>query len=325
MSSDPAPAWKTELEENGFAVVRGVLTPERASEYVAAAYKWASQFGWSAEDRSTWKSAHLPAGKAGVVSNYAAAHERWVWDARMEPKIGEAFARVWGTDELIVSFDAINFSVPVGPHARTDIVPTAPWPHVDQQPRPSNRPHFEFELAQGILALSRSGPSDGGLVVMKKSHNLVKRFFDEQDGYKAEQDWGESNYYTFTEADLEWFYQQPDCVEIKVETEPGDLILWDSRTIHWNKAPSGDVVRTAVYVCMCPKSMASAEMLEKRKAFFENRLATTHWPAPFVVGTKEAFGADERDGKEDHLDHPRPLEEPVVTQRMLQLVGCAAY
>jgi hypothetical protein len=125
--SSPAPAWLTELEENGFAVVRGVLTPERASEYVAAAYKWASQFGWSAEDRSTWNSAHLPAGKAGVVSNYGAAHEKWVWDARMyvrdscssflsaliygclcrEPKVGEAFARVWGTDRLIVSFDAM--------------------------------------------------------------------------------------------------------------------------------------------------------------------------------------------------------------------------
>jgi hypothetical protein len=56
-----------------------------------------------------------------------------------------------------------------------------------------SRPHLGFELAQGILALSQSGPSDGGLVVMKKSHKLVKRFFDGHDGYKAEQDWGESN------------------------------------------------------------------------------------------------------------------------------------
>ncbi|GAA5994438.1 phytanoyl-CoA dioxygenase family protein [Rhodotorula paludigena] len=323
--SSSAPSWKRDLEEHGFAIVRGVVTPERASEYVAAAHTWAGQFGWSAEDRSTWNTAHLPAGAAGVVSNYGTAHEKWVWEARMEPKIAEAFAEVWGTDELIVSFDVVNFSVPVGPHARTDIVPTPPWPHCDQQPRPSNRPHFEFELAQGLLALSPSGPTDGGLVVLKGSHKLVKRYLDDHDGYKPGQDWGESNYYTFTEADIEWFHKQPGCTEIKVETEAGDLVLWDSRTIHWNRVPTGDIVRNAVYVCMCPKSMASAELLDKRKEYFEKRLATSHWPAPYLVGTREAFGADLRDGKEDHLDHPRPLEEPVVTKRMLQLVGCEPY
>ncbi|GJN89574.1 hypothetical protein Rhopal_002561-T1 [Rhodotorula paludigena] len=252
--SSSAPSWKRDLEEHGFAIVRGVVTPERASEYVAAAHKWAGQFGWSAEDRSTWNTAHLPAGAAGVVSNYGTAHEKWVWEARIP-----------------------------------------------------------------------SGPTDGGLVVLKGSHKLVKRYLDDHNGYKAEQDWGESNYYTFTEADIEWFRKQPGCTEIKVETEPGDLVLWDSRTIHWNRVPTGEVVRNAVYVCMCPKSMASAELLDKRKEYFENRLATSHWPAPYLVGTREAFGADLRDGKEDHLDHPRPLEEPVVTKRMLQLVGCEPY
>lgn len=83
--------------------------------------------------------------------------------------------------------------------------------------------------------------------------------------------------YTFTEADIEWFHKQPGCTEIKVETEPGDLVLWDSRTVHWNRVPTGEVVRNAVYVCMCPKSMASAELLDKRKEYFENRLATSHW------------------------------------------------
>lgn len=29
-----------------------------------------------------------------------------------------------------------NFSLPIGPHARRDIEPSAPWPHIDQQPDP---------------------------------------------------------------------------------------------------------------------------------------------------------------------------------------------
>lgn len=83
--------------------------------------------------------------------------------------------------------------------------------------------------------------------------------------------------YTFTEEDIRWLKKQPGVEEIKVETSPGDLILWDSRTIHWNRTPTADQVRVVVYTCYAPKSMASEAVLAKRAECFEQRLATTHW------------------------------------------------
>ncbi|GAA5859006.1 hypothetical protein JCM8547_003965 [Rhodosporidiobolus lusitaniae] len=321
---DATPSWKRDLEDNGWAVVRGAVPAESAAGYAEAAEQWATQFGWRKEDRSTWKAECLPVGDAGLVNNYGVSHEKWVWEARSESKVIEAFEELWGEKELIVSFDAINFSVPVGPHARTDIEPTKPWPHIDQQPAPEDRPALQFELAQGLLAMTPSGPNDGGLVVLSKSHNLVKRFFDET-GVKEEQDSGARNFYTFTPSDMKWFQQQPGVEEIKVEPQPGDLILWDSRTIHWNRTPTAEQVRVVVYVSMCPKRMANQGVLVKRKECFEKRLATTHWPAPFVVVPLDEYGPPTRDGKPCPFDRERPIEEPEVTKRMLQLVGSEPY
>lgn len=56
-----------------------------------------------------------------------------------------------------------------------------------------SRPALQFELAQGLLAMTKSGPDDGGLVVLKGSHKLLPRFFAETGGIKAEQDWGTRN------------------------------------------------------------------------------------------------------------------------------------
>ncbi|GAA6031394.1 hypothetical protein JCM8097_005640 [Rhodosporidiobolus ruineniae] len=321
---DATPAWKRDLEDDGFAIVRGAISPVSAATYTDAAYRWARTLhGFDIDDKTTWKAVYLPVGENGLVNGYSVAHEKWVWDARME--VVGVFGELWATKELLVSFDAINLSIPVGPHARTDIEPAKPWPHIDQQPEPEDRPGLQFELAQGLLAMTPSGPNDGGLVVLKGSHAVVRRFFEETGGPKAKQDYGHRNYYEFTADDLKWFRQQPGVEEIKVETQPGDLVLWDSRTIHWNRTPTAEQVRVAVYVCMAPRSLASPAVLETRRRCFEQRLATTHWPAPFVVVPLDEYGPPMRNGEVDPRSRDRPLEEPVVTKRMEQLVGLVPY
>lgn len=61
---------------------------------------------------------------------YGSPHERMSWEARTEPAIIEIFEKLWGTKELICSFDGMNVSMP----NRTD-VKWSPWPHCDQNPR----------------------------------------------------------------------------------------------------------------------------------------------------------------------------------------------
>jgi hypothetical protein len=60
------------------------------------------------------------------------------------------------------------------------------------------------------------------------------------------------------------------------------MVVWDSRTVHWNASPVGEQTRFVTYVCYCPKSMASEEVLEGKKAVFDGRKGTTHWPVCYL-------------------------------------------
>lgn len=48
----------------------------------------------------------------GMVQGYGAPHESFTWGVRSEPGVVGAFEKVYGTEDLIVSFDAINVSFP---------------------------------------------------------------------------------------------------------------------------------------------------------------------------------------------------------------------
>eukprot|EP01125_Pyxidicula_operculata_P013956 TRINITY_DN4629_c0_g3_i2.p1 TRINITY_DN4629_c0_g3~~TRINITY_DN4629_c0_g3_i2.p1 ORF type:complete len:113 (+),score=13.99 TRINITY_DN4629_c0_g3_i2:77-415(+) len=58
------------------------------------------------------------------------------------------------------------------------------------------------------------------------------------------------------------------------------MVLWDSRTVHWNRPPkkSSEHFRMIFYVCMTPRSWASKSQLEKRKRALLTLRGTSHWP-----------------------------------------------
>jgi len=67
----------------------------------------------------------------------------------------------------------------------------------------------------------------------------------------------------------------------------GDLILWDSRTIHGglvgvgkdpNKDTGTQVCRMSMTVCMVPKERATKECLKARREGFIKGYGFTHWP-----------------------------------------------
>jgi hypothetical protein len=111
----------------------------------------------------------------------------------------------------------------------------------------------------------------------------------------------------------------------------GDLIVWDSRTVHCNTpaldsagagpalvtsgAATVDVndieiapppveaarvptdpqlLRLVSYVCMVPRRFASSEVLRVRKAAFRRKVPTSHWPhAKIIVYENEPVVVDE--------------------------------
>src|SRR5690606_26577511 len=75
----------------------------------------------------------------------------------------------------------------------------------------------------------------------------------------------------------------------------GSLILWDSRTMHWNQHASQDRirrdpprVRMVGYLCYVPKSRLQDQGKALRKEAFEQGVATGHNPAfPEINRTKD--------------------------------------
>jgi ectoine hydroxylase-related dioxygenase (phytanoyl-CoA dioxygenase family) len=82
-------------------------------------------------------------------------------------------------------------------------------------------------------------------MVLSGSMPLYAQFFEEHEADAPEGGWSWRDSYHFTNpAHLQWFYDR-GCKWVKMEAEPGDVILWDSRCIHYGAAARGDRARVA--------------------------------------------------------------------------------
>ena len=313
---EPSEDWIRDFERDGYAVIKGALSPEKAQHYREEVCKWLKSFGTALDfkDPTTWVKSNLPVQThINTFTGYCVAHEKFMWDARMEPGVMNPFIKMWNTDELLVSFDALNVTFP----NRKDKPRKPSWPHIDQSPL---RNGVQC-CVQGIINLSNSGPEDGGLVVFPGTHKLTKEFFDTQTDKAT---WDERDYYAFTDEQLEWFAPR-GIKHQKVCAEAGDLLIWDSRTIHWGAEPTekGETIRNVIYTSYAPVSMASAEALEAKAKVFRAWEGTTHWPHDNIVFRKTTTLLD--DGTLDPKSRDEPVEKPELSDKLLKLAGVKAY
>lgn len=250
--------------------------------------------------------------KLNTFDNYCVVHEKFMWDARMEPGAVGAFAKIFGTDELLVSFDSLNISFP----GRKDKPPRAPWPHVDQSPFKRG-----LHCVQGIINLSHAGEEDGSLMVLPGSHAVNEEFFRTQTDQAS---WPTIDWRRFSAEEMEWFATK-GLKPIKVHVEPGDLILWDSRTVHWGGEPTdkSDVVRTVIYASYSPAALASKEALEEKARVFDVYGATTHWAHDNIFLRPQI--AHLPDGTVDPHNRDEPLEKADMSDELLKLAGIKSY
>jgi len=189
-----------------------------------------------------------------------------VWDAKTEPGVVDIFEQIWGTDKLTVSYgkplvqlvlvvltllDGSNFSVPLPKEQLED--GGAPWPHMDQSP-------LKPQLAsiQGILNLLPNGPKDGGLTVVTGSTKYFKEIWDYFEDKQVSLSFDHYVLHTNVQApydshdhikcndeQMAWLAERGCYIE-KPCLEPGDFIVWDSRTVHWGAAPEEQNHRMAI-------------------------------------------------------------------------------
>ncbi|KXH62308.1 phytanoyl-CoA dioxygenase [Colletotrichum salicis] len=196
------------------------------------------------------------------VNHYGVVHEKFMWDIRQELGVIDVFAKVWNTRDLIVSFGALNVTLP------------------------------------------------------RRQESFFKEHTDTSE-------WTRKDFFNYTPEQIAWFEKQ-GYREHKVVAEPGDLIIWDSRLIHFGAEPTAksDAIRTITHVSYAPASFATNEALEAKKEAFGKWLATTHWPHDNIVPRTNQPTLP--DGTVDDR-RSEPLEKPELAPELLRLAGAEAY
>lgn len=288
-------AFLTHLETEGFCVIKGAAADEAPS---AEALFWdylCSRGDIKRENASTWLRANgWPGGGRGFsVEAGGGCHTPAAWLLRGAPGVKQAFARVWGTNDLLVSFDTFiawrPWSLPLAP---SQFKPVVEGLHLDQNPffKPGR------QCVQGMVPLRPVTAEVGGLAVVPRSHLPVV-----QEALAAQ------HAAAWSSDDSDWCVLSAsagrallaETPEVLVLAEPGDLILWDSRTVHegvvgtgagaggsctdaaaplLRPQPQPQLARLAFTVTMTPKALAKPGVLAARRAGLAAGVGFTHWP-----------------------------------------------
>jgi len=201
--------------------------------------------------------------------------------------VKKVFARIWNTQQLLVSFDGCGIfrDWRYNPSWKT----SGGWNHVDQNPKVKP----DRCCIQGFISLTDQNQTTGGLIVYPNTHS---RFIELSDIVKKSHDFVKV-------PDTHPIMDQGKTLGKLVHCRAGDLVLWDSRTVHCNspaisieerdKDEPIDFIRIVAYVSMSPTTLVIGQTLdefrEKRKQMVENNITLTHWSTDLVVARKVIF------------------------------------
>lgn len=311
------PEAKRYLDEHGYVIVANALTTEQANQSVSLLWDYLEELGTGIDRHKvdTWGDDRWPtAVHGGILPSYGIGHSAAQWFIRDVPNIKASFAQVWdGDDDLLVSFDGVTIWRPWTHNADWKTNAGNSWLHIDQHPigRPGKH------CVQGLVNLLPTSPATGGNVVVPGSHRLFEHIPAQ---YKERLDRIHSSvdHFRFPNDDPNLAHTQP----IMCHMEAGDLMLWDSRTIHCS-APSlqtptagAELLRAASLICMMPRSKSNAKVIEKRKHAVETRTSTTNWSDRFIDA--DAFPNILAAPQRDSYQWPKV---PTLNANQLKMVG----
>lgn len=286
-------SYLRDLEEQGYCVIPQVLSTSEAELLYQRVWHEFIEKAWPKcrmDDRSNWKEEFPIHDKYGIFKG-PAGQTQVMWDLRQDPRIVDVFAQIWNTNDLVVSMDGLSLMCP--PEIRKGGFD--PWPHVDQSINDNgehkNNPPFGFVSEsslktnpyniQGQFLFEDSFDGDGGFYCIPKSHLRFDEFAPKLKEEANIESWAYNNKFL-----MDFFNGAKDelgnAYSMKHVTAPrGSLILWDSRTVHWNQYPSENRphsesprVRMVGYLLYLPKARLTDEARMLRKEAFEKGIST---------------------------------------------------
>jgi ectoine hydroxylase-related dioxygenase (phytanoyl-CoA dioxygenase family) len=273
------------LTEHGFVVIANALTSAQAEHGIALTWDYLEGLGTGIDrnDTSTWHDDRWPINvHGGIIPSQGIGHSQAQWFIRSVPAVKQAFAAVWDDHELLVSFDGMALWRPTVVHPEWQTNRGGSWLHIDQHP--IGRPGFH--CVQGLVSLLPTSPASGGNVMVPGSHRLFESIPDRYTERLGRID-SSIDHFRFPADDPQLASTPP----IMAHMEAGDLLLWDSRTIHCSSPGDGSstetgLLRAASLVCMMPNSRSNDKIRKQRRDAVAKRVSTTNWSDRFINADK---------------------------------------
>lgn len=305
-----------DLEENGYCIIPEVLSSKETEILYQRVWHEYIEKAWpncQLNDRSNWEKTFPIHNPWGIFCG-PAGQTQVMWDLRQDPRILAIFAKIWNTNDLIVSMDGFSIMCP-SEIRESHFEPT---PHVDQTilrrldgVSHNNLPPNDFisesslkthpYTIQGQFLFEDSFEGDGGFYCIPKSHLLFDQFAPKLESLEGEE---------LIQFKNEYFANLP---KQQITAPRGSLILWDSRTVHWNQHPdknrSSPKVRMVGFLCYVPKSRLTEEGKLLRIEAFEKGVSTGHNPSrPELKYTRDHIFPEFK----EFLEHPSYIQ-PKIT------------
>ena len=314
------------LKEYGYVVIKA-LSETEAAHAVDLTWEYLESLGTGIKrnDYKTWNKDQWPTAVHGaILPGHGIGHSKPQWYVRGHPNIKKAFAGIWQTTDLLASFDGMSLFRPWKLNEEWRTNPSASWFHIDQHPL--TRPGFQ--CVQSLVNLLPMSKKTGGNVLIPKSHldfvqipikyeKRLSRIPKEVDHFRYP-------------ANDPLLAKNAAIQPIQVHLEVGDMLLWDSRTIHCS-SPSMEepdteakLMRCVNLICMMPRRLTPEHVIERRKQAPLLVNSTTNW-------TDRWINADEFPQLTVHRDmekypntngykYKRP-DPPQLNKHQLLLVG----
>lgn len=225
-------------EENGYVVVQDAVPPENLKAAEQAVWEFLEM---DPNNPDSWYPD--PPRRSIMVEIY---QHQALWDNRQYPRIHQAFADIWGTEKLWVSFDRASMSPPMRP----DKWERAGWLHWD----------ISLDLpirfwVQGVLYLTDTPADQGAFTCVPGFHRRIEAWIKSlppgSDPRKQ---------------DLESLGAK------SIGGRAGDLIIWHSALPHGPGTNTSDRPRVVQYITMSPAQEGNEEARQRRIHGWQNRL-----------------------------------------------------
>lgn len=246
--------WKQFLDDNGFVVLKNILTTE---EYDSAfdifkkdINKVSPNFDFNKTETQTINTCPAMYGKGMAVFN-GFGQSDGMWTLRTNNKILDIFKKIHQTEALVTSLD--GFSIFVSKEQKSKS-----WLHIDQNPK-----NEIYSIQSSYNFLPVNSKDDAGFVLVPESH---KNYTPEVSHLK------------------DWIVCDPQPVDQsrKLIIPANCLTLWNSKTIHANEGMSKTntkrgLNRLTCYITYLPKEKRSEEVKKKRINAYLTASTTSHW------------------------------------------------